>query len=300
MIERLLRKVCGAIVSRTPSLWPDKIYLQILHWTVLGKKLHLDHPRLFSEKLQWIKLYDRRPLYTTLVDKIEVKQWVAERIGEEYIIPTLGVWDDPDEIDFDKMPNQFVLKCNHDSGGLSICKDKSSFDIAAAKEKLAKSLKRNYYLSGREWPYKNVKRRILAEAFLEDTAVKDLRDYKFFCFNGKPEFMYVASDRFKKDETLKYDFYDMQYTRLDITESNHDMSEHGIPKPVSFEEMKQLAEVLSKGLPEVRVDFYDVGGKIYFGEMTLFHDCGFLSFHPDKWNFVFGDLIQLPSKVEQN
>lgn len=261
----------------------------------MGKKLKLKNPKTYSEKLQWLKLYDRNPEYIKLVDKYEVKPYVADKIGEEYIIPTLGIWDHVEDIDFDSLPEQFVLKCTHDSGGLVICKDKAGLNIEEAKKKLSAALKNNFYYQGREWPYKNVKPRILAEAYMEDSVTEELRDYKFFCFDGVAKAMFVASERQKEGEEVKFDFYDRDFNHLDFRQG-HPNAKEPIEKPATFEKMRQLAEELSKGLLQVRVDFYEVDGKIYFGELTFFHHNGFMPFDPEEWDYTFGSWIKLPEK----
>lgn len=273
----------------------DKEYLERMFEVMMGKKLDLNHPKTFNEKLQWLKLYDRRPEYTVMVDKYAVKKYVADIIGEEYIIPTLGVWDKFEDIDFDTLPNQFVLKCTHDSGGLAICKDKKMFDIEAAKNKINRSLKTNYYLRGREWPYKNVKPRIIAEQYMEDSVTSELRDYKFFCFNGEVKMLFIASDRQNANEETKFDFFDMDYKHLDVR-NGHPNATVMPDKPKCFDEMKSLAEKLSINIPQVRVDFYEVDGKVYFGELTFSHWSGFVPFDPQKWDEVFGEWIELPAK----
>lgn len=275
---------------------PDRIYLCILFKKLMGRRLNLQNPQTFSEKLQWLKLYDRRPEYTTMVDKYAVKKYVSDKIGEQYIIPTLGVWESFDEIDFSKLPNQFVLKCTHDSGGLVICKNKNTFDIQDAKAKIEKSLKNNYYYSSREWPYKKVKPRIIAEEYMEDTQTSELRDYKFFCFNGKVKMLFIASDRQSKNEETKFDFFDIDFKHIDVRNGHPNAS---VPpeKPSQFELMKTLAEKLSVDIPQVRVDFYEVDGRVYFGEITFFHWGGFVPFEPSKWDKTFGDWIELPKKV---
>lgn len=250
-------------------------------------------PITFNEKLQWLKLYDHKPVYTTMVDKYEAKQYVADRIGKEYIIPTLGVWDRFDEIDFSKLPDQFVLKCTHDSGGLVICKDKSQLDLDSARKKINNCLKRNYFWVGREWPYKNVKPRIIAEKYMEDPETKELRDYKFFCFNGVAKALFIASDRQTAGEETKFDFFDINFNHLPFT-NGHPNAEIAPTKPDSFSEMVTLAEKLSKGIPHVRVDFYDVNGKVYFGELTFSHWSGFVPFRPKEWDEIFGSWIVLP------
>ena len=270
---------------------PDKLYLSLLYKSRFGKKLDWQNPKTFNEKLQWLKLYDRRPKYTTYVDKYKVREYIAKTIGEEYLIPLLGVWDNPDEIDFAKLPNQFVLKCNHDSGGLCICKDKIKFDIYSAKEKLRKSLAKDYYIEGREWPYKNVPRRIIAEKYMIDNETNELRDYKFFCFNGIPKAMFIATDRFNKNEETKFDFFDMDFKHLDFTHG-HPNAISSPKKPKNFELMKMLAHKLSSGIPQIRIDFYEINGKVYFGEMTLFHHTGLVPFTPEKWDYIFGSWIK--------
>lgn len=274
---------------------PDKEYLKLRFRANMAKKLDLNNPQTYNEKLQWIKLYDRNPLYTKLVDKYEVKPYVAERIGQEYIIPTLGVWEKVEDIDFESLPNQFVLKCTHDSGGLVICKDKTKLNINEAKQKLNKSLKNNFFYVGREWPYKNVKPRILAEAYMEDKETAELRDYKFFCFDGVVKAMFVATERQKEGEEVKFDFYDADYNHLPFRQG-HPNAKEPTEKPATYEKMRSLAEMLSQGLPQVRVDLYEVNGKNYFGELTFFHHDGFVEFEPEEWDYTFGSWINLPKR----
>lgn len=272
----------------------DERYLRIAYKIKMGKPLNLDNPQTYNEKLQWLKLYNRNPLYTKMVDKYEAKKIVANIIGEQYIIPTLGVWDHFDEIDFDKLPEKFVLKCTHDSGGLVICKDKSKLDKAAAKKKLENCLKHNFYWGQREWPYKNVKPRIIAETYMEDSATHELRDYKFFTFDGVAKALFIARDRGSSNET-KFDFFDADFKHLPFT-NGHPNADDLPAKPETFEEMKQLAAKLSEGIPQVRVDFYEVNGKAYFGEMTFSHWSGLMPFKPDEWDKKFGEWIQLPDE----
>jgi hypothetical protein len=260
----------------------------------MNKELNLDDPKTYTEKLQWLKLYDHRPEYTRMVDKYEVKQYVADKIGQAYVIPLLGVWERVEDIDFDGLPRQFVLKTTHDSGGIVVCKDKDQLDIPAAKKKLRHFLKRNYYDHNREWPYKNVKHRIIAEAYMEDSRQGELRDYKFFTFGGEPRVLYIAQGRGKGEPTVA-DFFDMEFNHLPFT-IDHDMAAVPPEKPENFELMKKLAAVLSDGTPQLRVDFYEVDGKIYFGEMTFFHCSGMAPFHPEQWDRTFGDWVKLPPK----
>lgn len=274
---------------------PDRIYLRILFKRLMGRRLNLQNPQTFSEKLQWLKLYDRRPEYTTMVDKYAVKKYVADQIGEQYIIPTLGVWESFDEIDFAKLPNQFVLKCTHDSGGLVICRDKSKFDIISAKKKINLSLKRNYFYNGREWPYKNVKPRIIAEKYMEDSQTAELRDYKFFCFDGEVKALFIASERQCQNDETKFDFFDADFNHLPFT-NGHPNAEIIPSKPLCFDEMKKLAGLLSVGIPHLRVDFYEVDGNVYFGELTFYHWSGMMPFSPKEWDYTFGNWISLPKK----
>ena len=370
------------LLSKFSFLIPDKPYLQLMYWLNMGKKLDLKNPKTFNEKLQWLKLYNHNPAYTVMVDKVKAKEYVAKLIGEEHIIPTLGVWDDPDDIDFDALPNQFVLKCNHNSGtGMCICRDKSKLDIEKVKAELRKGLKENYFMRWREWPYKNVPRKILAEKFMVDTEqnketitkgkLEELNDYKIFCFNGEPKVLFVASDRANK---VCFDYYDMDLKHLDLKQGgdnyhgevklpkhfeemkelserytitlnmekkkeevteltdykwfcfngepfmmyvSHDNAEHAttdffdmnynrLPlrmkdpnsdnppaKPKEFEEMREYAKVLSRHIPFLRVDFYVISHKVYFGELTFFHNAGFCKVKPDKWNIKLGKLVKL-------
>jgi len=271
----------------------DEDYIKRKFKAKMGYELNLDNPRTYNEKLQWLKLHDRNPLYTRLVDKYLVKEYVAPIIGKEYIIPTLGVWDSFEEIVFAKLPDQFVLKCTHDSGGIAICMDKKTFDIGSAKNVINKSLKNNFYLVGREWPYKDVVPRIIAEAYLEDAVTKELRDYKIFVFDGKAKAMFIASDRQKVDEDTKFDFYDTAFNHLPFT-NGHPNSNIPPLKPRHLDEMLALAEMLGKDMPHVRVDFYEVNGKVYFGEFTFYHWSGFTPFMPEKWDYTFGEWLYLP------
>ena len=284
---------------RTAShIIPDALYLKLRYRKMFHKPLNLKNPKTFNEKLQWLKLYDRKPEYTRMVDKYEAKQYVAERIGEEYIIPTLGVWDSFDEIDFDSLPDQFVLKCTHDSGGLVICTDKTKLDMEKARRRITASLNRNYFWANREWPYKNVKPRIIAEAYMQDTSTAELRDYKFFCFGGKAKLLFIATDRQTEGEETKFDFFDMDFNHIDVR-NGHPNATVPPEKPECFDEMRALAEKLSAGIPQLRVDFYEVDGKVYFGELTFFHWTGLVPFEPEQWDYTFGEWIELPSEKKR-
>lgn len=285
-------KVCAVLLQYMSFLFPDKLYLSLLFRCKMGYWIDWKNPKTFSEKLQWLKLYNRKPEYTTMVDKFAVKEYVAKLIGEEYIIPTLGVWDTPEEINWDELPNQFVLKTTHDSGTVIVCKDKNEIDFKIVKKRLKKSLKKNYFYHGREWPYKNVKRRIIAEQYMED-ADGVLNDYKFFCFDGKVKFLYIATERQNKNEDVKFDFFDKQFTHLSVCQSHINANIMPI-KPINFEKMIQLSELLTKNIPQVRVDWYEVKNTIFFGELTFFHMGGLDPFKPQEWDYKFGEFISLP------
>lgn len=285
------------LASRGFLNWlPDKQYLKLYYFGHMHKKLNLKNPKTFNEKLQWLKLYDRKPEYTMMVDKYEVKKYIAEQIGEEYVIPTLGVWDSPEDIDFDSLPEKFALKCNHNSGlGMYICKDKTKMNVEKVKKELWRGIKQNYYWSGREWPYKNVKPRIIAEQYMEDSETAELRDYKIFCFNGVAKAMFVATERQKSGEEVKFDFFDMDFKHLCLKQG-HPNADVCPVKPKLLDEMKRLAEKLSYNIPHVRVDFYEVNGRVYFGEFTFYHFSGVVPFNPEEWDYKFGEWIELPTK----
>ncbi len=270
----------------------DKMYLKLLYRTSMGVKLNLDNPQRYTEKLQWIKLYDHRDDYTMMADKYAVRKYVADTIGEEYLIPLLGVWDHPEDIDFSLLPEQFVMKCNHDSGGIIICKDKAKLDVEKTRKYLAERLKLNFFWAAREWPYKNIKKKIIAEKFMVDESGYELKDYKFFCFDGKCRAVFIATDR---GVDTRFDFFDTDFNHLPI-KNGHENADKPIKKPQAWDEMINLAEKLSVGIPQVRVDLYDVFGHPYFGEMTFFHWGGKKPFEPDKWDFTFGSWITLPDK----
>ena len=279
------------LIGRHPDWLPDKLYLSVIWKMLMGYELDWNNPRTFNEKLQWLKVHDHNPLYTTLVDKYRVKQWVADRIGQEYVIPTLAVFASADDINPDTLPEQFVLKCNHDSGSILICRDKSTFDMDAAKTKLAKGLERNFYREAREWAYKNVPRLVFAEKYMENPLSKDLLTYKFLCFSGEPYIMYVTV----KNENVFENYYDMDFEPLDI-HRKWPNSQYPIPKPTCWEDMKRVARELSQGLNHVRLDLYEVNGQVYFSEYTFYDWGGLFTFTPDVWDQRLGDKIQLLKK----
>lgn len=286
------RKIFTFLWMRLAYLLPDKIYLSVLFWLRLGRWINWKNPQTYNEKLQWLKLHNKKAEYARMVDKYEAKQYVAELIGEEYIIPTLDIYNSVDEIDFDALPNQFVMKCTHDSGGIVICNDKHSLDRDAAKKRMAQGLKKNYYYYNREWPYKYVKPRIIVEQYMVDESGYELKDYKFFCFDGEPKALFIATDRGRKDEETKFDFFDMDFNHLPIM-NGHPNSSRPIACPAGFEKMKELAAKLSQGQPHLRVDFYDINGRIYFGELTFYHWSGLTPFNPEEWDYTFGSWINL-------
>lgn len=298
-IKKFLNDPAYGIIKRVRPIIgdkyiPDRPYLQWLFHYVFGYRLDLKHPTTFNEKLNWLKLYDRNPLYTQLVDKYEVKQWVANKIGSEYVIPTLGVYESVSDIAFDDLPNQFVLKCTHDSGSTIVCKDKESFNFSEARQKLAHSLELNHFLELREWPYKNCRRRIIAEQYVDDENSDALQDYKWWCFGGVPKYMYFSV----KTDSIYENFYDMDFNPVYF---NHGFLRHSpeFQKPAAFEEMKRLSEELSSNIPFVRCDFYFVKGRVFFGELTFYDWGGMQPFNAQEDDVFLGELIKLPHKNRQ-
>ena len=291
--ERRQKEVTYCMNPENYEKISDKRAIKAKYYTVFGKYPDLRHPKTYNEKLQWIKLYDRRPEYVSFVDKYEVKKVVADIIGEKYIIPTYGVWDRAEDIDFDALPDKFVLKCTHDSESVTICKNKAEFDREKAIEHLNRCLKRSMFLFGREWPYKHVKPRIIAEKYLQNEDGSSISDYKFFCFDGEVKTMLIVSERFEHGSKL--DYFALDGTHLPFT---HTYPNAAVPPafPKNFELMKSLAEKLSAGYPHIRPDFYECNGEVYFGELTFFTGSGFLPFQPEEWDYTFGSWIKLPRK----
>lgn len=275
---------------------PDKLYLKWHFKVMTGRKLNLKNPVLFQEKLQWLKYYYRNPLYTQLVDKYNVRSWVAEKIGEEYLVPLYGVYENFDEIDFDTLPNEFVLKCTHDSGSVVICKDKQTFDVQSAQKVLEEGLARKQFYLSREWPYKNVKPRMICEKYLRDDNMENAPDYKFFCFDGEVKCFLVNSGR-NSEAGLKTNYYTPNWDYIPMREDKYPNNPLKDNCPKNFQEMMNLAKILSEGMPHVRVDFNYVNDKIYFGEMTFFHGGGRLMFEPESYNELFGSWLTLPEKM---
>lgn len=268
----------------------DRAFIRLCYKERLGVYPNLDNPRGFNEKLQWLKLHDRNPLYIKLVDKIAVKDWVSEKIGQQYVVPLIGVWGSFGAIDFDALPDRFVLKSNHDSGGVSVCKDKNTYDKKKAKALLDRHLSHSGYLFGREWPYKDVKPLVFAEEYLEsDSSKGDLPDYKVMCFAGTPRLVQVHRGRFSEHVQ---DFYTTAWEKLDFSQG---MPQSGLleKRPGCLDEMLALSGVLSSGFPQVRVDWYVTGGGLKFGEMTLFDGSGFDAFDPPEWDERLGSWVDL-------
>ena len=271
---------------------PDDMHLKMMYRASIGERLNLEDPKTFNEKLQWLKIHDRNPLYTTLVDKYRVKQWVADRIGEEHVTKTYAMWESAEDIDITGLPERFVLKTNHDCGGVAICRDRSTFDLESAKKKLAKHLKINYFWRTREWPYKNVRPCVFAEEYLEPAEeASDLTDYKLMCFGGKVRCEFTCTDRAKG--SLHVDFFDTDWNHLPFTR-HYPNAEVTPEAPARLREMIADAEKLSEGIPFVRADFYEVAGQYYFGEMTFFPGGGTEEFNPESWDVELGSWIKLP------
>ena len=268
---------------------PDKPYLKLVYWLKTGQHLNLEQPVTFCDKMNWLKLHDRHPEYTQLVDKIEVHKYIQEKLGQDICLPMLGSWNHYDDIDFNSLPEKFVLKCNHDSGSVKIIHDKAAMNHSELRTFFEDRLKRNPYPDGREYPYKNVHPRIYAEKYMTPPGEVDINDYKFFCFDGKPKILFVATER---STDCKFDFFDMDFNHLDIT-NIHPQCGHAIPKPECFEEMKALAAKLSQEMRFVRIDLYQILGKVYFGEFTFFHAGGFWPMQPHEWEMKLGNWIDL-------
>lgn len=282
------------ITHRYPKfIKSDKIFLSIRYYNVFGRRINWNKPSTFNEKLQWLKIYNRNPLYTTLVDKYAVKEWVANIIGDQYIIPTIGVWNNVEDINFDELPNQFVLKCTHDSGCLYICSDKSQLNINKIKKDFSLAINRNYYILGREWPYKNVKPQIIAENYISEQS-GDLKDYKFFSFNGEPKFFKID---FNRSVDHRANYYDIDMNLLPFGEEccMPDFNRK-FEKPLNFEIMVDIVKQLSKNIPFARIDLYNSNGNIYFGEITFYPAAGLGKFIPEEWDYKIGELITLPLK----
>jgi TupA-like ATPgrasp len=292
LFNKLILRTIRAPLIR--NILPSKFCINVIYKLKFGIKPDLKNPIKYNEKLQWLKLYYRNQKYTELVDKYEVRKYVKNTIGEKYLIPLLGIYNDFEEIDFSKLPNKFVIKCTHDSGGLIICDDKSKFDIRNARKKINKSMNRNYYYVHREWPYKKVKPRIICEEFLsQGDNGEELRDYRFFCFNGEPHFIAVDFSITDKTKTRR-NLYDLNWNLLDVEVSYPKEERIVLNKPEKFDEMIELSKKLSRDFPHVRVDFYYVNNQIKFGEMTFYHQSGLGEIRPGTFDIEWGNLLKLP------
>jgi len=269
----------------------DKHFLKIIYYDRFRKKLNLKNPSLFTEKLQWLKLYDRNPLYTKLVDKYAVREYIKEKLGEEYLIPLIAVYDKVDEIEWDKLPNQFVIKCTHGSGSNIICKDKNKLSIRESKKKLKKWMRKNWYWFGREWPYKNVKPRIIIEKFMVDANSKQLKDYKLMCFNGSPKIIQVMSNRINGKYNLNH--FSITWENLNFEQIGLVPSNEKIDKPKNLDRMVDFARELSKNIPFVRLDFYEINGELFFGEFTLYPVSGFHQFEDISSDVQLGNMLSI-------
>ena len=289
-MKRFFHNLFWMLANNTYKYWPDSIWLKMIYWNKFHRNLNLSNPQSFNEKLNWLKLYNRNPLYSTLVDKFAVKKYVANLIGEEYVIPCYGVWDSFDEIDFNNLPDEFILKCTHDSGGVCICRNKKTFDYSEAKDIISKQLEHNFFWCTREWAYKNVPPRVLAEEYMVDESGEELKDYKFFCFNGEPHYIEVDFDRFTNHHRNIYDLsWNLQECEIKFPSDRNKQ----IPCPKNLDEMINMARALSDGFPHVRIDLYNISGRAYFGEFTFYHGGGWEHFSPKEWDLKFGNCIKL-------
>ncbi len=300
MLSRLIRALVHPVLilhyglGKLAPYVKDRTYVKWKYRLNMGERCDLEHPKTFQEKLQWIKFNDRKPIYHQMVDKVEVKKFVSERVGEEYVIPTLGVWENFEDIDFDALPNEFIMKNTYDSGTYYICTDKSQLDKEAVRKRLSVTWGKDYYVFSREWPYKGLKRRIIAEPLLHDEKSPYLTDYKFFTFNGEPKFYYTTSDR-GAVTGLREDFFDVNGNLLELNQKGYYNNPNTPALPVNLQKMVGFARILAKDTYHLRVDFYEVNGRMYVGEMTFFDGGGFCPFTPAKYNQILGDWIKLPT-----
>lgn len=285
------------IMKKTSILLPDKVFLETKFKYNFNERLNLKNPQTFNEKIQWLKLYNRNPKYTKYVDKYLVRKYIAETIGEEYLIPLLGVYDNVEEINWDLLPNEFVLKCTHGSGCNIICTDKNKLNIKTTQKQLKKWMRTNWFWYGREWPYKNLKPRIICEKLLVDEKGEEIKDYRFFCFDGEPSFVAIDFSINDKSKTRR-NLYDLDWNLMEDSISYPRELIKVIERPEKLNEMIKLSGKLAEDIPHVRVDYYYIDNKIYFGEMTLYHQAGFAKFQSHEFNKKLGTMIKLPGKYE--
>lgn len=281
------------ITKHLSGILSDRTRLKIMYYLHTGRRLNLDNPSSYCEKIQWLKLYFHDDRQHIMVDKYAVKQYVADIVGDIYVIPTIGCWKSVDDIDFNALPDQFVLKTTHGGGscGVVICHDKSTFDINEARKKLKRSMKQDIAAGSCEMPYKGVPRKIMAEPFIGNGKSAP-NDFKFFCFNGTPKFLKIDCDRYSDHFA---NFYDMEWKMLPFGEANI-MPHFDRPDnlPENFDQMVHIATKLSQGFPFLRVDLYNIAGRIYFGELTFFPCSGYIRFAPDEYEYKIGEMIKLP------
>lgn len=294
--RKIIRKYQKFFTTQYPETYilSDKSFIKKLYKERMGKDINLSNPKTFCEKQNWLKLYDRKPIYTVMVDKYLARKFVSERIGEEYLVPLLGVWDNAADIDFSLLPDKFVLKCNHNSD-VTICTDKKKLNKSEMVSKLNKQLTLDYYIRKREWPYKNVPRKIICEKYMENYDGSEPLEYKVLCFNGTPKYIIVISGRFCNRETTM-DTYDVDWKYTDLINGDCPLAGDIFEKPECLNEIRSISEKLSENIPFLRVDFNFWNNKLYFGEMTFFDAAGFEHYKPDNWDLKLGNLIKLPPK----
>ena len=283
---------------RAARILPDHIYIKLQYHSILGKWPNIEHPHSFNEKLQWIKIHDRKPEFTMMADKLRAKEFVADLLGNQYIVPTYAVWDKVEDIDLDKLPDKFVIKCNHDSGSVVVCRDKSVFDEVKMHDKLSAAMKKNGFWYGREWPYKNIKRQIFAEEYLEDSQSTKIRDYKFFCFNCVPKFVYI-SEGLEDHSTANIAFYDFEGNEMPFHRDDYKQFENQPIMPQTMNLMVELSKKIAENVPSpfVRIDFYSVNGRVYFSEITFTPCSGYMPFSPRLWDYKVGEWLDLQGKT---
>lgn len=293
-----MKKINGMIrifKEKVIKLIPDKVFLRYKYYRIMKKWLSFNNPKTFNEKIQWLKVYDRNEIYTNFVDKYEVRKFISKEFGDKYLIPLINVYDNVEEVNFNDLPKQFVLKCTHDSGGIVICKDKDLLNIDNAKKLLQNFIDRNYFYEWREWPYKNIKPRIICEKYMIDEKQQDIMDYKLMCFNGKVKCILVCSNR-DSVQGVNMNFYDIFWNEMDLTRPKHKPKNGKIKKPINLEKMITMAEKIASEKPFIRVDFYEINEQLYFGEITLYPGAGFEKFSPEEYDNILGSWIELPNK----
>lgn len=293
LLENPIFKSLYILATYVCAIIPDGIYLRILYRVRMGEKLNLNNPVTFNEKMQWLKIYQKKNDHSYMTDKARVRDYIEKKIGKEYLIDTVGIYDSYEDIKFEDLPDEFVVKCTHDSGSVILCNSKE--DLIRNKNKLKKALKRKYYLAGREYSYKGITPRLIIEKKLTNDPDKGLRDYKFYCFNGEPTYLYI-SEGLLKHSTARISFYNIDYSLADFCRSDYPRLDYLPEKPVNYEKMLDICKILSEGNPFVRVDLYEVDGKIYFSELTFSPCGGYMPFEPKEYDRILGEKLILPRK----